>query len=118
MTGAADDPWVDDAPDESDRPSDGGPAITVYWRPGCGYCSSLRRGLRRAGVAVVERNIWDDPDAAAFVRSQARGHETVPTVDVAGAVLVNPRVRQVLSTARARGLDVPEPPSRWWQRRG
>ena len=40
-------------------------------------------------------NIWDDPDAAAIVRSIARGNETVPTVLVGGVGLVNPSVREI-----------------------
>ncbi|MGK2958541.1 MAG: glutaredoxin family protein [Acidimicrobiales bacterium] len=91
--------------------------IVVYRRAGCGFCASLRRQLRRAGVATVERDIWADPDAAAFVRRHARGNETVPTVDVAGTVLVNPTTRQVLAAARQAGIPVPDPPRPWWQRR-
>lgn len=81
-----------------------GEAVTVYWRRGCLHSALLRRRLRRAGLEVVERNIWDDADAAAFVRRHAGGDETVPTVDVAGTVLVNPPARQVLALARERGL--------------
>jgi glutaredoxin len=92
-------------------------AIVVYRRAGCAFCASLRRQLRRAGVATVERDIWADADAAAFVRRHAGGNETVPTVDVAGTILVNPTARQVMAVARAAGIAVPEPPRRWWQRR-
>jgi len=91
--------------------------IVVYWRPGCGFCASLRRQLRRAGVATVERDIWSDPEAAAFVRRHARGNETVPTVDVAGTVLVNPSARQVVAVARQAEIPVSDPPRPWWQRR-
>ena len=73
--------------------------ITVYWRPGCPFCSSLRRGLRRAGLPFREVNIWDDPNAAAFVRSVARGNETVPTVSIGTVNLVNPSARLVLEVA-------------------
>lgn len=75
----------------------GAPDVVLYWRPGCMYCWLLRRGLRREGVHPDERNIWDDPEAAAFVRSVAGGNETVPTVVVDGAALVNPSVGAVLS---------------------
>jgi len=74
--------------------------VTVYWRPGCPYCSALRRGLRRAGLVTAEANIWTDPLAADTVRSAAGGNETVPTVVVAGAALVNPKVRAVLDAVR------------------
>lgn len=93
---------------ESDHPP-GQARVTVYWRPGCGFCLVLRRGLRKAGVPTDEVNIWDDPEAAAFVRRHARGNETVPTVDVAGTVLVNPRVGQVADLARAAGIPMTTP---------
>jgi glutaredoxin-like protein len=72
------------------------PEVIFYWRPGCGFCSSLRRRLESAGVALDERDIWEDDAAAAFVRSVARGHETVPTVVVDGQALVNPSAERVL----------------------
>lgn len=75
--------------------------IEVLWRPGCPYCSRLQRGLARAGVATVERNIWADPDAAARVRAVTGGDETVPTVLVGGRALVNPSVAEVLAAVRA-----------------
>ena len=68
---------------------------TVYWRPGCGFCSMLKAGLQRDGIPFREVNIWDDPEAAAFVRSVARGNETVPTVTVGSVSLVNPTVGDV-----------------------
>ena len=73
--------------------------VTVYWRPGCPYCAGLRRGLRRAGLQVTEVNIWKNPEAAA-VRALAGGNETVPTVVVAGAGMVNPRLSAVLDAVR------------------
>lgn len=81
------------------------PGITVYWRPGCGFCSSLRRQLDRHGVPHRLVNIWDDPSAAAFVRSVARGNETVPTVTVGDVSLVNPGIDAVLTAARTHAPD-------------
>jgi mycoredoxin len=49
------------------------------------------------GVAFTEINIWDEPDAAAFVRSVANGNEIVPTITVGGAALVNPAAAEVLA---------------------
>ena len=70
--------------------------IVMYWRPGCGFCSALERQLVRADVPFQKRNIWDDPTAAEFVRSVARGNETVPTLVVKGRAMVNPSVDDVL----------------------
>lgn len=75
-------------------------SVTFYWRPGCGFCVVLRRQLEAAGVHLDARNIWEDEEAAAFVRSVARGHETVPTVVAAGRALVNPAASTVLDLLR------------------
>lgn len=70
-------------------------------------------------MATVERDNWADAGAAAFVRRHAGGNETIPTVDVAGTVLVDPTARQVLTVAREAGIAVADPPQLWWQcRRG
>jgi glutaredoxin len=94
-------------------------AITFYWRPGCGFCSSLERRLGRLDVPLDKRNIWDDPDAAAVVRSIAGGNETVPTVVVGEARMVNPSVDSVLAAIRAEAphLEPEVEPSRFRIRR-
>ncbi|WP_342786907.1 glutaredoxin domain-containing protein [Streptomyces tailanensis] len=88
------------------------PRVVVYWRPGCPFCSSLRRGLRRSGVEFTERNIWEDQKATAFVRSVAHGNETVPTVTVAGRATVNPSARQVLAGASEHAPQTDSEPRR------
>ena len=70
-------------------------AVHFYWRPGCPFCSMLRRGLDRRGITTVDHDIWQDPAAAAVVRSFASGNETVPTVVVGDTGLVNPSAREV-----------------------
>ena len=75
--------------------------VTLYWRPGCGFCMRLVSALDHAGLKYESRNIWDDPESAAFVRSVARGHETVPTVVVGTEALVNPPPQVVLDLAGA-----------------
>jgi mycoredoxin len=88
------------------------PGITVFWRPGCGFCAALLRRLDRMEVPHERRNIWEDPDAAAAVREAAGGNETVPTVRVGEEVLVNPSVHAILATVHRLdpGSDLPEPP--------
>jgi mycoredoxin len=75
--------------------------IELYWRPGCGFCSSLRRGLDKLGIERVEHNIWDDPKLAVTVRKHANGNETVPTVVVGGTGLVNPSATDVIALLNA-----------------
>lgn len=71
-------------------------AVVVYWRPGCTYCARLRARLGRAGRRATWVNIWQDPEAAAFVRSVNDGDETVPTVVIDGRPVTNPDPRLVL----------------------
>ena len=87
-------------PDSPTSP-DATPEIVVYWRPGCPFCGSLFRQLEHHDLAHRRVNIWDDPAAAATVRSFARGNETVPTVVVGDVGLVNPDVRQILALVAA-----------------
>ena len=79
--------------------------LVVYTRPGCPFCTSLRAGLRKRGVAFRELDIWQDDEARTVVRSIADGNETVPTV-VAGAYsAVNPTASEVVA---ALGEHAPE----------
>lgn len=71
--------------------------VEVLWRPGCPFCTNLRRGLRRRGVITTEVDIWKDAGAAARVRAVTGGDETVPTVFVGSRSLVNPSVRAVVA---------------------
>lgn len=86
----------------------GQPPVTVYWRPGCGFCRRLSRELDRAGVERTEINIWQDPAAAALVRAHARGNETVPTVLIGDLAMVNPTAAEVVAARdRLAGTTTP-----------
>jgi len=80
----------------------GDAAVTVMWRPGCPFCALLLRRLERTGLAFDRIDIWDEPAAAAWVRTVADGNETVPTVRISGSdphsgvALVNPTATAVL----------------------
>jgi glutaredoxin len=81
-----------------DRPTAGDvTALDFYWRPGCGFCLLLERRLTKLGLPMRMHNIWLDDAAAAFVRTAARGHETVPTVAVGTTALVNPSAPRVVA---------------------
>ncbi len=77
--------------------------VEFYWRPGCGFCMMLDRNLGRHDIPFEKHNIWDDPDAAAFVRSVANGSETVPTIRIGEVSLVNPTADQVLTVLAEQG---------------
>ena len=77
---------------------------------------NLERGLDKLDIPLNKKNIWDDPDAAAMVRSIANGNETVPTVVVGDARLVNPSKGQVVQAISNQapellpeGVEIPEP---------
>jgi glutaredoxin len=89
------------SPDDTSSQPAGVPEIVVYSRPGCPYCFTLRAGLRRADLPFHEINIWEHPEAAAFVRSVARGNETVPTVTVGTVSMVNPSAKRVHEVVRS-----------------
>jgi glutaredoxin-like protein len=80
--------------------------VTVYWRPGCPYCSRLLGDLDRIGLPLTKVNIWDDAGAAATVRAVAGGNETVPTVVVGDAAMVNPRAAAVLDATRRHAPEL------------
>ena len=90
------------APTNDQTPAEPLEAIQFYWRPGCPFCMTLDRALSRIEIPLEKHNIWEDPDAAAFVRSVANGNETVPTVRVGDQFMVNPSAKQVAAAiARA-----------------
>ncbi len=76
--------------------------VDLYWRRGCGFCTRLIAKLEGLDLPVRMHDIWADPDAAAVVRSVARGHETVPTVGVGDEHLVNPSLNAVLDLVARR----------------
>lgn len=95
----------------SDRPQEqtsaDHPDVTVFWRPGCGFCAMLERGLANAGLGYERRNIWEDAEAARFVRLANNGNETVPTVVIGTDVYTNPSASFVLGKL---GIDPPDGP--------
>ncbi len=97
---------------ESSGAGQAGP-VTVYWRPGCPYCMALRTQLRLYRLPRHEVNIWEEPAAAAVVRSVAEGNETVPTVVVGECAMVNPSIGQVVRAVREHAPELahglPEP---------
>jgi glutaredoxin-like protein len=99
--------------DETPAPRPGTP-IEFYWRPGCPFCGRLERSLTKLSIPFEKRNIWEDPEHAAYVRSVAGGNETVPTIRIGSTALVNPSARDVVSVAAAElpDLELPEPPAK------
>jgi glutaredoxin len=70
-------------------------SIVVLWRPGCGFCRMLFSGLERHGIAYETRNIWEDAQARAMLNERI-GSETVPSVLLGEAIMVNPSITDLL----------------------
>ncbi len=70
--------------------------VTMYTTTWCGYCTRLKHGLEREGIAYKEVNIELDDTAAELVMSVNGGNRTVPTlVFPDGTALTNPSVAEV-----------------------
>ena len=75
--------------------------VTIYWRPMCGYCETLKGELSARGVPFDTIDIWEDRSSAEVVRQATGGDEIVPTVQVGDLFLVNPSADEVLEAASA-----------------
>ncbi|MBP80679.1 MAG: glutaredoxin [Acidiferrobacteraceae bacterium] len=53
--------------------------LILYMRDWCGYCSMVRHAARNLGLALEERNIWDNTQWQNDL-IQARGRATVPVL--------------------------------------
>ncbi len=77
------------------------PPVTIYWRPMCGYCETLKGDLTAHGVDYETVDIWADRSKAEIVRAATGGHEIVPTVQIGDRFLINPSADEVVAEARA-----------------
>ena len=70
--------------------------VTVYTTQSCGPCRRLKRGLEQAGVTYREVDVNTDPALGARIEELTGGFRIVPTVEIEGALLVNPLVDEVV----------------------
>lgn len=64
--------------------------VAVYWRPGCSFCMVLAGRVRKVADRAVWVDMWQDPDASAWVKSVNSGNEVAPTVLIDGVPHTNP----------------------------
>lgn len=75
--------------------------LTIYTTTWCGYCRTLKKGMKREGITWDEVNIEDDPAAAEYVQSVNGGNQTVPTVVYPdGTSATNPSLADVVAKLR------------------
>jgi glutaredoxin len=63
--------------------------LVMYCTPWCPDCRKARNWLKERGIAYAEVDISKDRAAAVRVREWAGGHETTPTFDYKGNVIVD-----------------------------
>jgi glutaredoxin 3 len=56
------------------------PAITIYTKSWCPYCSAAKKLLSEKGVAFTEIDIEKTPEARAEMIQKAKGRSTVPQI--------------------------------------
>lgn len=76
--------------------------VTMFSTTWCGYCRRLKRQLEEAGIAYREVDLDDDPTHDDRIMAKTGGFRTVPTLEIAGELLVNPSIRQVEEAVGAR----------------
>ena len=75
--------------------------VTIYWRPMCGYCETLKGELSARGIEYTTVDIWEDRSKAEVVRQATGGDEIVPTVQIGDRFFVNPSADEVVEAAHA-----------------
>ncbi|MDQ3954438.1 MAG: NrdH-redoxin [Actinomycetota bacterium] len=70
--------------------------LTVYTTITCGPCRRLKRQLSELGIPFKEIDVDEHPEFNARIKAASGGYRTVPTVEAAGRLLVNPSIREVV----------------------
>jgi len=78
--------WVDLTVADAPLPRGG---IVMYCTPWCSDCRSARNWFAERGLIYTEVDISRHPTAKAQVRAWANGHETTPTFDIDGTIIVD-----------------------------
>ena len=63
---------------------------TLYVMTGCPHCAAMRDELARRGVAVVEVNVTDHPEAIPELLKLTRGERRVPVVVEGARIRIAP----------------------------
>ena len=69
--------------------------ITVYSTAWCGHCKRLLRQLEEADIAFRVVDLDREPQYGGRIEAKTGGFRTVPTLEIAGDLFVNPTIGEV-----------------------
>ena len=69
--------------------------IIMYSTTWCGHCRRLKRQLDEAGIEYREIDLDVEPEHGAKIIEATGGYRIVPTIEIAGELLINPPVARV-----------------------
>lgn len=69
--------------------------VILYTTSRCGYCVRLKRQMDAEGISYREVDVDRDHSHDEAITRAGGGYRTVPTVEIAGRLLVNPTIGEV-----------------------
>lgn len=69
--------------------------VTMYTTTWCGHCFRLKRELDEAGIQVSMVDVDEHRHHSDRIIAATGGYRVVPTIEVAGRLLVNPSLDEV-----------------------
>ncbi|HET7481264.1 MAG TPA: glutaredoxin domain-containing protein [Actinomycetota bacterium] len=76
-------------------------SVTMYSTTWCGYCRRLKRQFEENGIPYEEVDVDEHRQLGDRIVEATGGYRIVPTVEVAGRLLVNPTVIEVKEALNA-----------------
>ena len=76
--------------------TDPGPvAVTLYTTSWCGFCRRTKRDRDGQGIPYDEVDVEEHPEVGERIERATGGARTVPTLEIGGRLLVNPRPEEI-----------------------
>ncbi len=69
--------------------------IVMYTTSWCGDCRNLKNQLRDNGILYEERDIEQNAADYATMMGYTNGKRVIPTLEIEGKILINPRFADV-----------------------
>ncbi|HXL74001.1 MAG TPA: glutaredoxin family protein [bacterium] len=72
--------------------------IIVYTTSWCGDCRRLKNELKERNIPYEERDIEQNENDYKTMLGYTNGKRVIPTVDIEGNILINPRINDLERT--------------------